>query len=99
MPTATLEPMDPLRIAYDHERLLRESRPDQQHPYAGLPVAPAPTDRLLSIGVFAQRSRLSMKALRLYERLGLLLPAHVDRGNGYRQYRESQLQPRASWPC
>jgi DNA-binding transcriptional MerR regulator len=28
--------------------------------------------------------------LRLYERLGLLLPAHVDRGNGYRQYRESQ---------
>jgi DNA-binding transcriptional MerR regulator len=32
-----------------------------------------------------------MNALRLYERLGLLLPAHVDRGNGYRQYRETQL--------
>ncbi len=48
-------------------------------------------DPLLSIGVFARRSRLSPKALRLYERLGLLVPAQVDRGNGYRRYRESQL--------
>jgi DNA-binding transcriptional MerR regulator len=70
--------------------LLRESRPDQRSPNAGLPVALAQTDRLLSIGVFARRSRLSLNALRLYERLGLLLPAHVDRGVGYRQCRESQ---------
>ena len=28
-------------------------------------------DPLLSIGVFSRRSRLSMKALRLYDRLGL----------------------------
>ncbi|MEQ4206498.1 MerR family transcriptional regulator [Actinopolymorpha sp. B9G3] len=49
------------------------------------------TDQLLSIGVFARRSRLSLKALRLYDRLGLLTPADVDPGNGYRRYRESQL--------
>jgi DNA-binding transcriptional MerR regulator len=47
--------------------------------------------RLLSIGVFARRSRLSPKALRLYDRLGLLTPAHTDRDNGYRHYREGQL--------
>jgi DNA-binding transcriptional MerR regulator len=41
--------------------------------------------------VFARRSRLSLKALRLYDRLGLLTPAEVDPGNGYRRYRESQL--------
>jgi len=48
-------------------------------------------DQLLSIGVFARRSRLSVKALRLYDRLGLLAPAHVDGETGYRRYRESQL--------
>jgi DNA-binding transcriptional MerR regulator len=48
-------------------------------------------DELLSIGVFARRSRLSLKALRLYEQLGLLPPAAVDESNGYRRYHESQL--------
>jgi DNA-binding transcriptional MerR regulator len=48
-------------------------------------------DPLLSIGVFARRSRLSMKALRLYDRLGLLPPAEVDESSGYRRYRQSQL--------
>src|SRR5262245_11240261 len=32
-----------------------------------------------------------MKALRLYDRLGLLKPADVDPENSYRRYRESQL--------
>ena len=49
-------------------------------------------DPLLSIGVFAKRSRLSIKALRLYDRQGVLIPAHVDPSSGYRQYRESQLE-------
>lgn len=49
------------------------------------------SDQLLTIGTFARRSRLSMKALRLYERLGLLSPAEVDPENGYRRYRERQL--------
>jgi DNA-binding transcriptional MerR regulator len=48
-------------------------------------------DAFLTIGVFARRSRLSMKALRLYDRLGLLIPADVDPENGYRRYRETQL--------
>jgi DNA-binding transcriptional MerR regulator len=48
-------------------------------------------DALLSIGVFARRSRLSTKALRLYDKLRVLMPADVDRVSGYRRYRESQL--------
>jgi DNA-binding transcriptional MerR regulator len=56
------------------------------------PAAPAVAEGpLLTIGAFARRSRLSMKALRLYDRLGLLAPAHVDPESGYRRYRESQL--------
>ena len=35
--------------------------------------------------------QLSLKALRLYERLGLLRPIAVDERNGYRRYHESQL--------
>jgi DNA-binding transcriptional MerR regulator len=48
-------------------------------------------DPLLSIGVFSRRSRLSSKALRLYDRLEILIPAEIDEENGYRRYRESQL--------
>jgi DNA-binding transcriptional MerR regulator len=51
----------------------------------------ASADALLTIGVFARRSRLSAKALRLYDQMGLLVPADVDPENGYRRYRESQL--------
>jgi DNA-binding transcriptional MerR regulator len=43
------------------------------------------------VSVFARRSRLSRKALRLYERDGLLRPARVDPDNGYRWYHERQL--------
>jgi len=59
--------------------------------FARPPGAAGAEDSLLTIGLFARRSRLSMKALRLYDRLGLLTPAHVDRASGYRRYRESQL--------
>jgi DNA-binding transcriptional MerR regulator len=47
---------------------------------------------LLSIGRFARAARLSHKALRLYDRLGLLQPACVDRDSSYRYYRPEQLQ-------
>ena len=43
------------------------------------------------IGEFARRSRLSIKALRLYDELGVLVPARVDGANGYRYYDVSQL--------
>ncbi|NUT96326.1 MAG: MerR family transcriptional regulator [Saccharothrix sp.] len=46
---------------------------------------------LVTIGEFARRSRLSLKALRLYARQGLLRPASVDPSNGYRRYHEDQL--------
>jgi DNA-binding transcriptional MerR regulator len=46
---------------------------------------------LMTIGTFAGRTRLSAKALRLYDRLGLLPPARVDPDSGYRFYREDQV--------
>jgi DNA-binding transcriptional MerR regulator len=49
-------------------------------------------DRLLGIGAFAARTRLSAKALRLYDHLGLLVPAHVDAVSGYRYYRADQAE-------
>ena len=45
----------------------------------------------MSIGEFARLSRLSAKALRLYDELGLLPPARVDPGSGYRWYAAGQL--------
>lgn len=45
----------------------------------------------LTIGAFARRSRLSPKALRLYEATGLLVPESVDVHNGYRRYSARQL--------
>ena len=46
---------------------------------------------LLTIGEFARRSRLSIKALRLYDRSGLLRPAEVRPDSGYRRYATRQL--------
>jgi DNA-binding transcriptional MerR regulator len=45
----------------------------------------------MSIGEFARHSRLSPKALRLYDELGLLKPAQVDDDSGYRYYSAAQL--------
>ena len=46
----------------------------------------------ISIGEFARRSRLSLKALRLYDERGVLVPARVDRASGYRYYGTAQLE-------
>ena len=46
----------------------------------------------LSIGEFARRSRLSAKALRLYDEMGLLPPARVDEESSYRFYEPGQLK-------
>ncbi len=46
----------------------------------------------VSIGEFARRSRLSIKALRLYDELLVLVPARVDQASGYRYYDETQLE-------
>ncbi|MBC9719007.1 MerR family transcriptional regulator [Streptomyces sp. TRM66268-LWL] len=53
---------------------------------------PDRAEEWLTIGTFASRSRLSAKALRLYDRLGLLSPARVDPVSGYRFYRPAQVE-------
>jgi DNA-binding transcriptional MerR regulator len=46
----------------------------------------------VSIGEFARRSRLSVKALRLYDKRRVLVPARVDEVSGYRYYDVAQLE-------
>ena len=46
----------------------------------------------ISIGEFARRSRLSLKALRLYDERGVLVPSRVDQASGYRYYGIAQLE-------
>jgi DNA-binding transcriptional MerR regulator len=45
----------------------------------------------ISIGEFARRSRLSLKALRLYDERGVLVPSRVDQASGYRYYDTAQV--------
>lgn len=46
---------------------------------------------LLSIGQFSKLTHLTIKALRLYDRLGVLQPAVVDLSSGYRYYSPEQV--------
>jgi DNA-binding transcriptional MerR regulator len=48
----------------------------------------APT---LSIGDFARATHMSVKMLRHYHQIGLLAPADVDSGTGYRRYTTDQI--------
>ena len=52
---------------------------------------PQPKD-LLSIGTFADLTRLSLKALRLYNQLSILRPAYTDPQTGYRYYETDQIE-------
>jgi DNA-binding transcriptional MerR regulator len=45
---------------------------------------------VMTIGAFAERTRLSAKALRLYDRLGLVRSVRTDPASGYRFYSEDQ---------
>ncbi len=45
----------------------------------------------MTIGRLAERTGLSLKALRLYDELGLLPPTRVDPSSGYRYYDAEQL--------
>jgi DNA-binding transcriptional MerR regulator len=45
----------------------------------------------LSIGELAQRLRITTRAARHYDQLGLLVPDKIDAHNGYRTYGEAQL--------
>lgn len=46
----------------------------------------------LPIGSFSSASRLSIKALRLYDQLGILKPSYVDPESSYRYYQAKQLR-------
>ena len=45
----------------------------------------------LTIGDFARATHMSVKTLRYYHRVGLLEPADVDAGTGYRRYTTTQI--------
>ena len=47
---------------------------------------------MLSIGRFADATGLTVKALRHYDEIGLLVPARVDPDNGYRYYDAAQIE-------
>ena len=51
---------------------------------------------MLKIGEFSRLSMLTIKALRFYEKEGLLLPARVDQESGYRFYETDQLAAAAT---
>ena len=46
---------------------------------------------MLKIGDFSKMSKVTIKALRYYEKEKLLIPKYVDRTNGYRYYDSKQL--------
>lgn len=50
---------------------------------------------MLKIGEFSKLSHLTIKALRFYEKRGLLIPQKVDEQTGYRFYETSQLKDAA----
>ena len=49
-------------------------------------------EELLSIGQFGQLTALTAKALRHYDEVGVLRPAHVDDVTGYRWYSLEQAR-------
>lgn len=46
---------------------------------------------MLKIGVFSKLSQISIRMLRYYDELGLLVPESIDPFTGYRYYTEAQL--------
>ena len=46
---------------------------------------------MYKIGDFSKMSKVTIKALRYYEKEGLLIPSCIDEANGYRYYESNQL--------
>jgi DNA-binding transcriptional MerR regulator len=55
-------------------------------------VTPEPDRQLLTIGAFASQTRLTAKALRIYDETGLLRPAATDPASGHRRYAARQVR-------
>jgi DNA-binding transcriptional MerR regulator len=47
---------------------------------------------MFSIGEFSKITGLTIKTLRFYHERGLLVPARVEGGSGYRQYDERNVE-------
>ena len=47
---------------------------------------------MFSIGEFSKITGLTVKTLRFYHELGVLVPSHVDEQTGYRYYAESRFE-------
>lgn len=54
-------------------------------------VCPVSETELLTIGRFARLTGLSIHALRHYDDVALLTPAHIDADTGYRRYGRDQI--------
>ncbi|WP_245612047.1 MerR family transcriptional regulator [endosymbiont 'TC1' of Trimyema compressum] len=46
---------------------------------------------LYRTGMFSKMNRVTIKALRYYDEIGLLKPAYIDEMTGYRYYTSEQL--------
>ena len=55
-------------------------------------VTPDPARQLLTIGEFAHQTRLTAKALRIYDEIGLLRPTDIDPASGHRRYGAGQVR-------
>lgn len=53
-------------------------------------------DTLLKIGEVADFFRISVKAVRIYEKKGIIAPAYIDPESGYRYYTPDQLHQLAA---
>ena len=48
-------------------------------------------DGYMTIGEVAKVKQISIKALRYYEKIGILKPAYCDPDTGYRYYKNEQM--------
>lgn len=46
---------------------------------------------MFKIGDFSKMSKVTIKALRYYEKEGLIIPSYIDEFTGYRYYESKQL--------
>ena len=54
---------------------------------------------MLKIGEFSKLSRISIRMLRHYDEIGILMLENVDNWTGYRYYSEAQLSIANTRPC
>ena len=56
-------------------------------------------DGYMTIGEVAKVKQISIKALRYYEKIGILKPAYCDPNTGYRYYKNEQMLADFGYPA